>query len=254
MPRPLLVGVGGAHSGSGKTTVAAALLSFFSSGTDAEDPSSAYPILRSLKRWGAVKCTKTAIYTSLIDDGDVLRTRDKDTARFCEAGAEEVLWVQSPPENLEEVLPEAVDRLSHLDAIIVEGNSAIEFLKPDIVLFIVSASNRIKSSAQGILHQADIIIISGDHDSYVADEGVTACTVSFTPSDNKALREIARRMEMTIQKRKIEELLKERSVEGGIPCARARGIADELGVPYKAVGEAADTLKIKIKNCEFGCF
>ncbi|MCC6347105.1 MAG: hypothetical protein IT388_07970 [Nitrospirales bacterium] len=59
---------------------------------------------------------------------------------------------------------------------------------------------------------------------------------------------------MTVQKKNIERLLKERAVDSVISCARAREIAEELGVPYRDVGKAADTLKIKIKNCELGCF
>lgn len=247
----MIIGVGGAHSSVGKTTVASSLLKYFTS-ESREDILATR--LGALKRWGAIKYTKTAFYSSLVDDKAMLHMEGKDTALLYGAGAEEVLWVQSPPEDLAEVLPLAVERLSHLDAIVVEGNSAIEFLKPDIVLFILSASNKVKTSAQGILHQADIIIIPGDHDSNGGHEGVTACTVSFTPSDKKALRELVQCMEMTIQKKSIKELLEERSVEGRISCPLARAIAEELGVPYKEVGDAADAMGIKIKNCELGCF
>ena len=52
----------------------------------------------------------------------------------------------------------------------------------------------------------------------------------------------------------ISEILKEKAVEGRISCSLARKIAEELGVPYKEVGDAATELKIKIKNCELGCF
>lgn len=42
--------------------------------------------------------------------------------------------------------------------------------------------------------------------------------------------------------------------EGRISCHSARKIAEELKVPYREVGQAADELKIKIVQCELGCF
>ncbi len=52
----------------------------------------------------------------------------------------------------------------------------------------------------------------------------------------------------------IEQRLKESARDERLSCTLARKIAEELDVPYKEVGEAADRLKIKIKNCELGCF
>jgi hypothetical protein len=50
-----------------------------------------------------------------------------------------------------------------------------------------------------------------------------------------------------------EELLK-LAKEGKITCAQARKLAEELGLPYIKVGEAADNLNIKIHKCQLGCF
>lgn len=59
---------------------------------------------------------------------------------------------------------------------------------------------------------------------------------------------------MTAKKKEIENILKTRSAEGRITCSDARTIAEKLGVPYKEVGKTANELKIKIKDCELGCF
>ncbi|MFO0751871.1 MAG: hypothetical protein U0411_00915 [Thermodesulfovibrionales bacterium] len=278
MKRPFLLGIGGAHSGTGKTTVASALLRHLTGkgggpSAGSRPPSgeapSASPAHRPLPplpgRWGAIKYTRTSLYTSVVDDPGILSQKDKDTALLLAAGAEEVLWVQSPPEELHEVLPQAVERLSFLDGIVIEGNSAIEFLKPDIVLFIVSVSGKtMKSSAHEILHHADIVVIPESRyeraSHRVQDEGTEAApppeacaTVVFAPSDGSSLRELIRCLAMTVQKKSIEQLLKERAADNVISCARARGIAEELGVPYREVGKAADALRIKIKNGELGC-
>ena len=41
---------------------------------------------------------------------------------------------------------------------------------------------------------------------------------------------------------------------GRITCALLRGVAEDLGVPYRVAGAAADSGGIKVKSCELGCF
>jgi hypothetical protein len=53
---------------------------------------------------------------------------------------------------------------------------------------------------------------------------------------------------------RIKEELTNKAKNGRLPCAVARQIARDLSVPYRKVGEAADELKIKIIECELGCF
>jgi hypothetical protein len=50
-----------------------------------------------------------------------------------------------------------------------------------------------------------------------------------------------------------EEMLK-KAVDGKLPCAAAMKIAESLGLQFREVGEAANELGIKIKNCQLGCF
>ena len=55
-------------------------------------------------------------------------------------------------------------------------------------------------------------------------------------------------------KQRVVKEVKKRAVEGKLLCATARKIAEEFGVSYKIVGEAADELRVKITNCQLGCF
>lgn len=55
-------------------------------------------------------------------------------------------------------------------------------------------------------------------------------------------------------KNRIEEAIKKKAVKGRLSCSAARKIAEEIGVSYKVVGNAADRLKIKITDCSLGCF
>jgi LAO/AO transport system kinase len=229
--RPVIIGVGGAHSDSGKTTYAALLL-------------------ERLKGWGAIKFTKTGLYSSVIDDEEVLSEEGKDTRRMLDAGAERVLWVKAPRSELGEVLSLAVERLSCLRGIVVEGNSAIEFLRPDIIIFIFGDDpGRIKESAKGILRDADVVISGEGNPGMVSDR-----TALFrkSPSDNE--RFLTYIADMVTMKEKIRSSLQEHSVHNKISCHHARKIAEELDIPYHEIGKAANELGIKIMACELGCF
>jgi LAO/AO transport system kinase len=56
------------------------------------------------------------------------------------------------------------------------------------------------------------------------------------------------------KKRLLEARIKETAKEGKITCAALRKIAEELNVNYREVGKTTDKLKIKIKDCDLGCF
>lgn len=56
---------------------------------------------------------------------------------------------------------------------------------------------------------------------------------------------------------KAEEILaklKETAKDGKIPCAMAFKIAKENNMTTKEVGNLLNQLKIKITNCQLGCF
>jgi len=55
-------------------------------------------------------------------------------------------------------------------------------------------------------------------------------------------------------KEELKELMMKRAENGKLPCAVARKIAEDLDIPYKDVGDAANELGIRIKNCQLGCF
>lgn len=137
--KPIIIGIGGGHSGAGKTTIAC-------------------EILKKAEGWGAIKFTKTPFYSSITDDQEVLSAKGKDTGRLLEAGAEKVLWVQSSGDELAETASMAVQMLTNLPGIVVEGNSMIEVLTPDIVVFVAGVRERFKPGAERILGMADIVI------------------------------------------------------------------------------------------------
>jgi len=251
MDRPLIIGIGGSHSGSGKTAIASMLLSALSS--ESHNPG-------ARRRWGAIKFTKNALYTSLIDDRAILDRPDKDTGKLLQAGAEEVLWIQGPREGIKDTVSMAIDRLSHLDGIIIEGNSAIEFSNPDVVIFTlgVRGDGMEKASALRLAGRADIIVFPRGSMQDNADENVSSArVVYFDPEDRKTGEELLACMDAVVGEHtleRIKHLLKAQAVDGRLSCTAARKIAEDLKVPFGEVGKAANALKIKIRDCELGCF
>jgi len=137
--KPVIIGISGAYSGSGKTTIATR-------------------ILQRLKGWGAIKYTKTEIYCSVTDDIAILSQEGKDTKRLLDSHAEKVLWVQSPSADLKEILPMAADKLFDLEGIVIEGNSAVKVLTPHIVVFVSGDKKDLKENAEKVLAIADVVI------------------------------------------------------------------------------------------------
>jgi len=56
------------------------------------------------------------------------------------------------------------------------------------------------------------------------------------------------------KQKSIKTRIKDIAADGKISCPALREIAEEMGITYKKAGKAADELKIKIKNCDLGCF
>jgi hypothetical protein len=115
-----------------------------------------------------------------------------------------------------------------------------------------------KASALRLIRLADIIVLPGGSKPHAAHEHVDSPRiVYFDPEDNRTEQELLECMDRVIEKRildRIRQLLMEKAVNGRLGCAVARSIAEELKAPYIDVGRAADELKIKIMNCELGCF
>jgi molybdopterin-guanine dinucleotide biosynthesis protein len=88
------------------------------------------------------------------------RTADTDTSRFLAAGAEKVFWVRTEQGRLAEAMPAFRQRIAGAQNLILESNSVLKFLRPDLYLTILDpATPDFKSSAQEFLDRADAIIL-----------------------------------------------------------------------------------------------
>ena len=88
------------------------------------------------------------------------RSGDSDTSRFLLAGASRVFWVRTEQGRLAEAMPTLRNRLASARNTIVESNSILKFLRPELYLTILDpATADFKKSAQEFLDRADALIL-----------------------------------------------------------------------------------------------
>lgn len=88
------------------------------------------------------------------------RTGDSDTSRFLVAGAKRALWVRTEQGRLAEAMPALRQRLEGADNVIIESNSVLKFLHPDLYLTVLDpATADFKNSAREFLDRADAVIL-----------------------------------------------------------------------------------------------
>ena len=88
------------------------------------------------------------------------RAAESDTSRFLVAGAKQVFWVRTEQGRLAEAMPSLRRRLEGARNVIIESNSVLKFLRPDLYLTVLDpATADFKSSAKEFLDRADAVIL-----------------------------------------------------------------------------------------------
>jgi hypothetical protein len=88
------------------------------------------------------------------------RQGDSDTSRFLAAGAAKVFWVRTEQGRLAEAMPTFRKRLEGARNVIIESNSILKFLRPDLYMTVLDPSTSdFKNSAREFLDQADAAIL-----------------------------------------------------------------------------------------------
>jgi molybdopterin-guanine dinucleotide biosynthesis protein len=106
------------------------------------------------------------------------RSGESDTSRFLLAGATRALWVRTEQGRLAEAMPALRQRIAAADNVIVESNSVLKFLRPDLYLTVLDPGTAdFKGSAREVLDRASAVLL---HDSTSAD-GAAWERVSLKP-------------------------------------------------------------------------
>lgn len=88
------------------------------------------------------------------------RSGESDTSRFLVAGAARAWWVRTEQGRLAEAMPTIRRRLAESRNVILESNSILKFVHPDIYLTVLDpATEDFKRSAQEFLDRADAVIL-----------------------------------------------------------------------------------------------
>lgn len=85
---------------------------------------------------------------------------DSDTSRFLAAGALRVFWVRTEQGRLAEAMPAVRERMSDSTNVIIESNSVLRFLRPELYLTVLDPTTEdFKTSAREFLDRADGVIL-----------------------------------------------------------------------------------------------
>jgi hypothetical protein len=153
-----IVVIGGHSRSVGKTSVVAGIIS-------------ALPD----RHWTAVKITQyghgicsaigeacdcaTADHTFAVSE-EKDRSGESDSSRFLVAGAAHSWWVRTQQGRLAEAMPRIRKILAGAENAIIESNSILRFLKPDLYLTVLDpATADFKASAQTFLDRADAVLL-----------------------------------------------------------------------------------------------
>ena len=89
-----------------------------------------------------------------------------DSGRFLTAGAGRSLWIRTRQGQLFEAMPRIRREVERSENVIMESNSVLQFLRPDLYLSVLDESLAdFKVSARRFLDRADAILWSGDRKS-----------------------------------------------------------------------------------------
>ena len=94
------------------------------------------------------------------------RSRESDTSRFLAAGAVRALWARTEQGRLAEAMATLRQRLESARNVIIESNSVLKFLRPDLYLTVLDPSTAdFKTSAREFLDRASAVILHAAPDS-----------------------------------------------------------------------------------------
>jgi molybdopterin-guanine dinucleotide biosynthesis protein len=159
-----LVVVGGHSRSVGKTSVVAGLIAAL--------PERNWTALK-ITQYGHGICSANGEPCDCVTDDHtraITEERDRsgetDTSRFLVAGAARSLWVRTRQGMLAEAMPDVRRKIAAAENVIIESNSVIRFLRPDLYLSVLDAETAdFKDSAREFLDRADALILHKTQES-----------------------------------------------------------------------------------------
>jgi molybdopterin-guanine dinucleotide biosynthesis protein len=98
---------------------------------------------------------------AISEEGDP--TTGTDSSRYLAAGAVRSLWVRTLQDQLAEAMPRIRDIIASEENVIIESNSILRYLKPDVYASVLDPQvSDFKASALRYLDRADAVLLSGN--------------------------------------------------------------------------------------------
>jgi molybdopterin-guanine dinucleotide biosynthesis protein len=94
----------------------------------------------------------------IVRDPARLDVRGKDTGRYCEAGADRVLWLLVHPLAVRAALLAVLAEVPGGSVLVAEGNSFRDYASADVSLLALSAGGGLKPSAEHVLDRVDACV------------------------------------------------------------------------------------------------
>ena len=108
----------------------------------------------------ACDCATADRCWAILEEQD--RSGESDTSRFLVAGARRSLWVRTEQGRLDEAMPALRAKIATASNVILESNSVLKFLQPDLYLTVLDpATADFKASAREFLDRASAVILHG---------------------------------------------------------------------------------------------
>ncbi len=116
---------------------------------------------------------QTADHTIAISE-ERERASGTDSSRYLAAGALRSLWVRTRQGQLAEAMPRVRREIGGAENAIVESNSILTFLRPDVFVSVLDPeTSDFKESAKAYLDRADAVVLVGDGVEHPAWDGVS---------------------------------------------------------------------------------
>jgi molybdopterin-guanine dinucleotide biosynthesis protein len=110
------------------------------------------------------------------------RTSGTDSSRYLAAGAVRSLWVRTRTGDLAEAMPRIRKELERAENALIESNSILRFLRPDVYLSVLDpAVEDFKDSARLYLDRADAVLVPQGELGRPEWKGVSLRLVEGTP-------------------------------------------------------------------------
>jgi len=106
-----------------------------------------------------------------------------DSSRYLAAGAARSIWVRTRQGQLAEAMPRIRTEIKRAENVVLESNSVLRFLRPDLYLAVLDPSVAdFKPTALRYLDRADALLFSGPGVSGTAWEGVSSQLIAHIPA------------------------------------------------------------------------